>query len=408
MTLSDASIAEGRSASSDRAGAAPLAAGPVGRRPGRQHIVVIASLTRSLVIFRLELLKAMVAAGHRVTALAPDDDADAARTLAGIGVSFRRIPMARTGTNPIADLRTMASLYRTMRSLSPDILFAYTMKPIIYGGLAARLAGVRRRFAMFTGFGYMFGSEGETVSGSALRWLSVQLYRRALVGASAAFFYNDADGEDIRRHAMLGTGTPMIAISGSGVDLDLYERQPIPPGPPVFLLVARLLREKGILEFAEAARALKTRYPQARFQILGPFYESPLAIGRSDLQRLQTDGAVEYLGETSDVRPYLSASTVFVLPSYYREGIPRSALEALATGRAIVTTDAPGCRETVIDGQNGVLVPPRDAGALAAAMARFLEDPALAVTMGTRSRRLAEERFDVHAINRALLGALEL
>lgn len=374
----------------------------------QKRVVVVASLTWSLVCFRLDLLKAMVAAGHEVTALAPDDDPGAVATLNGIGVRFERIPMARTGTNPLADIRTLVALYRCMRRLAPDIMLAYTMKPIIYGSLAARLAGVRQRFAMFTGFGFLFGEGLQGFRTTVIRKLSIWLHRASLVGTTAAFVYNDADAAEIERHAMLSPHTPLVMLPGSGVDLKRFASSKPRSGPPVFLLVARLLRNKGIAEFAAAARLLKREFPDARFQILGPFDPSPLVIAKAELDAWVKEGIVEYLGETRDVAPFLAASTVFVLPSYYREGIPRSALEALAAGRAIVTTDAPGCRETVLDGENGFRVPPRNVDALAKAMRAFLEDRTLAARMGLNSRKLAETRFDVHRVNRTLLETLGL
>lgn len=374
----------------------------------RKRIVVIASLTRSLVNFRLELLKAMVAAGHEVIALAPDNDEQAIARLGAIGVSFQQIPMARTGTNPLADLRTLKALYRLMRRLAPDIVLPYTMKPIIYGGLAARLAGVPRRFALFTGFGFIFSGSVTGLRATVLRRLSIGLYRSALKGCEAVFAYNDADALDIRCHRMVSATTPVIKVAGSGVDLTLFAASRPPPGPPIFLLIARLLREKGIAEFAAAARILKAKHRTARFQILGPFDPSPLSISKAEMDQWTREGAVEYLGETHDVSPYLTASTVFVLPSYYREGIPRSALEALSTGRPIITTNAPGCQETVIDGENGFRIEPRDVNALAAAQRAFLEDEELAARMGASSRRLAEERFDVHKVNRTLLESMGL
>jgi glycosyltransferase involved in cell wall biosynthesis len=374
----------------------------------KKRVVVVASLTRSLVIFRIDLLKAMVAAGHEVFALAPDRDEPAIAELNGIGVGFQQIPMTRTGTNPFADLETLWVLFRHMRRLSPDLVLAYTMKPIIYGGLAARLAGVRHRFALFTGFGFLFGENSQGFRVAAIRRLSIWLYRASLVGTKAAFAYNNADIADIRRHDMVSRDTPLIMLAGSGVDLERFASHHPRPGPPVFLLVARLLREKGIAEFAAAARILKRDFPHARFQILGPFDPSPLVIPRAELESWVDEGIVEYLGETRDVVPFLAQSSVFVLPSYYREGIPRSALEAIAAGRPIITTSAPGCRETVVDGENGFCIPPRNVDALAKAMRAFLEDDTLAARMGPNSRKLAEKRFDVHQVNRTLLSALGL
>jgi glycosyltransferase involved in cell wall biosynthesis len=182
----------------------------------------------------------------------------------------------------------------------------------------------------------------------------------------------------------------------------------VPAGDPVFLMIARLLRQKGVFEFIEAARSLRLQYPKARFRILGPFDPSPLAIPRKEVDRWAADGVVDYLGETLDVRPYLAACTVFVLPSYYREGIPRSIMEAMATGRAIITADTPGCRDTVVENENGFVVPPRDPGRLAAAMKRFIDEPALAKRMGRRSAEIAHDRFDTRAVNRLLLREMVL
>lgn len=373
-----------------------------------KKVAVVASLTWSLVCFRLDLLRAMIAAGHEVTAFAPDDDIDAIATLEGNGIRFIRIPMARKGTNPLADIRTFVALYVWMRRLSPDIVLAYTMKPIIYGSLAARLAGIRQRFAMFTGLGFLFGEERQDLFTASLRRLSIGLHKMSLAGAAAAFAYNETDAEDIRRNAMVGPQTPVIMLPGSGVDLDRFVASEPRPGAPVFLLIARLLREKGIGEYVAAARVLKREFPHARFQVLGPFDPGPLTISKLQMDEWVAEGIVDYLGETRDVRPFLTASTIFVLPSYYREGIPRSALEAMAVGRAIITTDAPGCRETVREGENGLCVPPRDVPSLVRAMRAFLEDETLARRMGAESRKLAEERFDVHVVNGILLDALGL
>jgi glycosyltransferase involved in cell wall biosynthesis len=197
-------------------------------------------------------------------------------------------------------------------------------------------------------------------------------------------------------------------VPGSGIDLALFHQSAPRPGQPTFLLVARLLREKGIGEFVEAARSLRARYPQARFQLLGHFDPNPSAIRKDEVDKWVSEGVVEYLGTTKDVRPYLADCTAFVLPSYYREGIPRSILEAMATGRAIVTTDLPGCADTVVDGVNGFLVPKKQPDRLAAVLERLILQPALAAKMGEASRRLASDRFDVHAVNRLLLSEMGL
>ena len=370
-------------------------------------IAVVASKTSSLTNFRFQLLAAMRNAGHRVVALAPEIDQEVIGRLKGIGVDFIPISMGRTGVNPFADVRTLWSLWRRFHQLKPDIVIPYTMKPIIYGLLAARLAGVRRRFALITGMGYVFTAPRRTPWMRALHTLSVRLYRLGLSGAERVFVYNPSDEQEVRENRLVDDPSRIVVIPGSGVDLEHFAPAEPPREGLTFLLVARLLADKGIHEYVEAARRLRQRFPKVRCQLLGPFDSNPAGIPRSLVEAWAAEGVVEYLGETSDVRPFLNRASVFVLPSY-REGIPRSTQEAMALGRAIITTDAPGCRETVIDGVNGWLVPTRDPQKLAEAMETFATDPGLVTAMGRKSRELASERFDVHAINRVLLGYLGL
>lgn len=374
-----------------------------------KRVAVVASYSPSLTNFRLELLKKMVECGHSVVALAPEDDPLVTTQLARIGVEFRQVPMARTGFNPLEDMRTLWALWRRFRELRPDVVIPYTMKPIIYGGIAARLAGVRQRSFLVTGLGHVFSEAAcRSAKGRAIRTLSVALYRRALAGANVVFAYNDADVDDIRRNRMLGDERILELVPGSGVDLQHYAYQEPQRDKAVFLLIARLLKDKGVLDFVEAARRLKPQFPTAEFQILGHFDPNPSAISKAQMDAWVKEGVVTYLGETRDVRPFLAGCNVFVLPSYYREGIPRSILEALSTGRAIITTDLPGCRDTVVDGDNGYLVPAQDPLRLAEVMMRFAENPAEAHRMGLRSREMAETRFDVHQLNNRLMQRLGL
>jgi len=371
-------------------------------------IAVVCSYTPSLVNFRFRLLQAMVENGHTVVAFGPEDDGPTIDRLTTIGVRFIKIPMARAGLSPIEDLRTLAALVSALRTLSPDMVLCYTMKPVIYGLIAARLVGVKRRHALMTGLGYVFSDDRSNPRLPQIRRVATWLYRIALRGDGKVFVYNSADAEDIRAGRMVSPVERMLAVPGSGIDLDRFAAVPVPAGRPVFLMVARLLRDKGVREFVEAARQLREKGSPARFQLLGPQDPSPLAIQPDELARWIQDATVDYLGETTDVRPYLAAATVFVLPSYYREGLPRSILEATATGRAIITTDLPGCRDAVIAGENGFLVPPRDPAALADAMQRFIDRPDLATAMGRRSREVARTRFDVERVNRLLLAEMGL
>lgn len=372
-------------------------------------IVVVASLAYSLVNFRGSLLSAMVDAGHEVVACAPDHDRDVIARLTARGVGFRRIAMNRVGTSIFGDLRTLISIFALVRREKPDILLAYTQKPIIYSGIAMRLSswlgGHGRFFPMVTGLGHVYS---DACRSQAFRRFVSFLYRIGVARASTLFVFNGADRQEMIDHGIMRPDQKVLQLPGSGVDIRSFSAWPVPEGPPGFLLVARLMRNKGLAEFAEAARILRPDWPDARFQILGPPDPGPMGVPWAEIDRWRTEGLVEYLGETRHVAPYLARAGVFVLPSYYREGLPRTILEAMATGRPVITTDMPGCREPIRPGENGYLVPPRDANALAAAMERFLRDPTLAQRMGSCSRRIAEETYAVEKVNDLLLSAMGL
>ena len=410
--LSLSSRSDARSPKSAQAGSGDLTARQAGTdRPShtarRRTVAVVCSYTVSLVNFRFQLLQELVRNGYDVVALGPEHHAPTVEALAKIGVSFVSVPMARAGLNPFEDLRTLAALWSAFRTLRPDVVLSYTMKPIIYGLIAARLAGVKERHALITGLGYTFSDHARNPRLRLIRKLVTQMYRIALRGVGRVFVYNEADANDVRCGRMVDP-LRIVAVPGSGVDFDRYVASDVPNAAPVYLLIARLLREKGIVEFVEAARSLRLSHPGARFWLLGPMDPSPGAISRTEVEQWVAEGIVDYLGETADVRPYLAKCTVFVLPSYYREGIPRSILEAMATGRPIITADISGCRDTVVDGENGFIVPARDPVALASAMRRFIEDPALAKRMGRQSLEIARERFDARAVSHQLLREMAL
>ena len=380
------------------------------KKPNRaaapKRIVVIGGFAPSLISFRGDLIAAMASAGHEVIGCAPGEDPEVAKGLQARGARYVPVAFDRSGTNPLADLSSLLGLRRLFLQLKPDVVLAYTAKAVIYGAGAAQLAGVPHVFAMITGLGYAF-IEGRELKRRILRQVTTMLYRASLAGCETILFQNQDDLEDFRRAGIVAAGKKLIRVDGSGVDTAHYAFSPVVPRPPTFLLIARLLRDKGIVEYVEAAGRLRAEYPQARFRLLGPLDPNPAGLTADAVERWRAEGAIEYLGEAVDVRPHLRDCTVYVLPSY-REGMPRTVLEAMATGRAIVTTDVPGCRATVVEGDNGLLVPPRDAGALAEAMRRFITRPELAIVMGARSRKVAEERFDVHRVNAAMLEAMGL
>ena len=237
-----------------------------------------------------------------------------------------------------------------------------------------------------------------------LKALVSALYALGFSACHKVFFQNADDVTEVTKAGLISRDK-VVLLSGSGVDLDRLTPQPAVETPPTFLLMARLLKEKGIVEFVQAARVLRRDHPQARFLLLGGVDTNPGGLAEADVVAWRSEGVIEWLGHVADVRPWIAAASVFVLPSY-REGKPRSTQEAMAMARPVVTTDAPGCRDTVEEGVNGFMVPVRDPEALAEAMRRFIEQPELIGRMGAESRRLAEERFNVHQINSVILKTL--
>jgi glycosyltransferase involved in cell wall biosynthesis len=354
-----------------------------------------------LLNMRGALIASLLERGARVVAIAPRDEAFAGLETLGAEVIHWRL--AGHGMNPFRELFAFRQLERLLAQIRPDIVFNFTIKPVIYGSLAAQRAGCNKTCSMVPGRGYLFGGRG--LQQRILRVIVLPWYRRALRHNHRVFFQN-IDDRDFFIENGLVLSTQAVVVDGSGVDTQAFSPRRGETQPATFLLVARLLKEKGIAEYVAAARKLKARYPHARFLLLGPFSQAPTALTPEAVARWEEDGSIEYLGEADDVRPYLARCMAFVLPSYYGEGLPRTALEAMAMGKPVITTDWPGCREAVSDGSNGILVPVRDSDALASAMERLLDEPGLAETMGRRSREIACSRFDVTRVNGVVIEHL--
>lgn len=370
----------------------------------QRHILVLGGVARSLVNFRGPLIREMVKRGYKVTAASGERNEEVARTLAEWGVTYKPVPLGRAGLNPLADLMTLQALYQLMRRLKPDVVLAYTIKPVVYGMLAARMAGVPRRVAMITGLGYAF-TEGKELKRRVARLVAMNAYRVSLRFAERVVFQNPDD-----RRLFVDVGLVQkekaAEVAGSGVDLEHYKPMPLPDGPITFLMISRLLVDKGVREFAEAAKIVKNTQTDARFVLVGTLDANPTAIRAGEMEAWQNAGLIDWRGTVGDVRPLLSGCHVYVLPSY-REGMPRTVLEAMASGRAIVTTDEPGCRETVDPGRNGLLVPSRDPAELAQALLYLAQDRDFVATAGEASLVLARARFDVSRINEALVALVE-
>lgn len=373
------------------------------KRSHKLKICIIGNQAFSLLNFRGPLVAEMVKRGMEVLALAPDYDETTRAAVRSLGAKPVDFSLSRTGMNPVRDIAYMLRLAFLLHRAVPNITLCYTVKPVIYGTLAAWLAQVPFRFAMIEGLGYVFtpAESIEPLWRRALRFMVVQLYSVSLKRAEKVFFLNKDDIKEFLKWRILPPNK-VILLGGIGVDLDFWTPAPPVIKPMTFLLAARLLREKGIIEYSKAARLIKARHSGTRFILLGSLDTNPGALSRCEIEQWTAEGIIEWPGHVPDLRPWLAQASVFVLPSF-REGVPRSIQEAMAMGRPVITTDAPGCRETVIEGENGYLVPVRSAEKLADVMERFIMQPDLIEKMGQASRRMAEQHFDVHKINRLIM-----
>lgn len=347
----------------------------------------------------------MVNNGHEVIACAPQSPQYVVDALKDMGVSYEDIFLERTGTNPVSDFKALLGLKRLFTRYRPDAVLSYTIKPVIYGSLAAKFSQVPRVFSMITGVGYVF--DGSSLKRKLMRTAVQPVYRAALRSNARVFFQNPDDQELFVRMKLVSGSGQCVLINGSGVDIEYYREAPPVVDRMVFLLVARLIADKGINEYVEAARLVKQEYPETVFRLVGPFDSNPSGISETKVEKWHNEGIVEYLGRTRDVRPFIEESSVYVLPSY-REGTPRTVLEAMSMGRPIITTDTPGCRETVADGVNGYLIPVKDVDGLVEAFKRFILNPELIPVMGKHSRRIAVEKYDVGEVNAVILQTMGL
>lgn len=366
-------------------------------------IAVLSSFTTSLFWFRIDMMQSFRKAGCEVLAVGDGPESEWAERFRELGIRYRQIPVQRNGTNPLRDLTTLRALCRLLKEEKPDKIFSYQAKTVIYGGIAAYLNGIRDVYPLIAGVGSVFLGNG--LKNRLVRAVLVTEYKLGLRHAPKVFFQNQDDLKVFTDHGILPE-EKAVMLHGSGVNIDKFTPAPLPERPG-FLCISRLIRDKGVGEYLEAARKLHARRPEVKCVLVGPFDTNPSAIRPEELQPYIDDGSVEYAGQQQDVQPYLKACTAYVLPSYH-EGTPKTVLEAMACGRPAITTDAPGCRETVTDGINGYLVPVRDTDAIVSAMERILDDPVRTAELAKNARRIAEEVYDVNKINRKIRQTMKI
>ena len=363
-----------------------------------RRVVLGGNSSWNIVNFRSGLIRALQANGYEPVVVAPVDPA-AERRMAELEVERIVVAIERSGLNPFADLRLLLEYRRILNRLRPAAFLGFTIKPNIYGSLAARFARVPA-IANISGLGTVFIRRGPLLG------LVTRLYRLALSRAAVIFFQNPDDRALFVERGLVRERQTRL-LPGSGIDLDRFAPAPLPDGPVVFLFIGRLLGDKGVRELVEAARILRRSADRVRIQLLGPLDEgNRTAIRSAELEQWVSDGVIDHVGETEDVRPFIAKATAIVLPSY-REGLPRSLLEGGAMARPLVATDVPGCREVVEDGVNGFLCRPRDPQSLAEAMRRIVDLTAgERSAMGMNSRRKVEQRFSETIVIDAYLAAI--
>ena len=369
-------------------------------------LAFITSQAFSIHNFRGSLIRTLVAKGVKVYALAPDYDDTTRSAVLALGAIPIDSSLSRASINPLADLYDTWKLSRLLHSLNVDAVFAYFIKPVIYGSIAAWVARIPKRFAMIEGAGFVFNDEqNKTFFRRALLYFVIKLYRFSLSKTHNVFFLNREDQQLFVETRMVSIHKVNL-VNGIGVDLNYFFAKPPVTQNVCFIMIARLLREKGVYDYASAARLVKARHPNVRFLLLGAIDVNPNSLTQSEIDSWVDEKLLECPGHIADVRLWIEQASVFVLPSYYREGVPRSTQEAMAMSRPVITTNAVGCRDPVEDGVNGFKIPDRNPEALAKEMMFFIEHPEMIAKMGEQSRLMAEKKFDAAKSNALILSTL--
>ena len=375
-----------------------------------KKIVLIGTAASSTINFRSDLIKELQQNSYKVYVFSSEytsQELEAIQSLGSIPMTYK---LNRSGLNPIADIKSTLALANEIRKIKPDLVFCYFSKPVIFGTLAAKLARVPKVIGMLEGLGYTFTEQPRSISRKTklIKKAQIYLYKLALPQLDKLIFLNPDDPKDLLRKHNIKVKQAEI-LGGIGLNLSDYSFSNDYPKDITFIFVARLLAEKGIHDYIAAAKIVKDSYPEIKFVVLGAVDKEALgALRDSELKQVVENDIIQYPGHVNNVAEWIAKSSVFVLPSYYREGVPRSIQEAMAIGRAVITTDVPGCRETVVNGVNGFLVEKWNPQVLAEKMTYFIENPEQVGIMGYESRKMAQKKFDATEVNKRLLAILDV
>lgn len=365
-------------------------------------ILVVSPKNKTVFNFRGDLIKDIISKGNDVYVTGPNKDF--VEDIMALGVNkFIEIPLIKDNTSVLGDFAYFKKLKAVMKEIKPELVFEYTIKPVIYGSIAAKSCGIKKIYPMVTGLGRVYASE--SIKTKAIRLITKVLYKTAFKGCNKVIFQNPDDVKEFVNRNYLSVDK-CVVVNGSGVNMERFYRSDIPE-KPVFLMVSRIIKEKGVLDFAEAARIVKKKVPEARFIILGGYDKSIGALKEEDIKEYLEDGSIELPGEVKDPVSFYGKSSVFVLPSYYREGLPRTILEGMACGRPIITTDWTGCREPVENGVNGYLIPVQSPEKLAEKMYELATNRGLVLKMSDAAYKTCKEKYDVEIVNQQMRKIME-
>ena len=362
-----------------------------------KKFLIISPQTKNIINFRLDLMKDIIKKGYEVVAIIPEDESR--EVFKKNNIKTRILEMDKNSTSITKNISYYKELKKIIKEEKPDKVFSYTIKPVIFGSIAAHKAGVKDIYSLVCGLGYVYSEDD--AKHKVLQAICDKAYKYALRFNKKVIFQNQDDIDDFIKRKNIKKDKCEL-VNGSGVNLEKFKRNKLPKEIS-FLMVSRILKGKGVMEYFEAAKIVKEKHPEAKFTYVGQLDEGQSAIKYEDLKPYIDNKIVEYVPYTTHVEKYYEKCSIFVLPSYYREGIPRTLIEATATGRPIVTTDTPGCRETITNKKNGLLVEPRSVNDLAEKMEWLIKNKQKLQRMGDESYKKCKKRFTIERINEDMM-----